>query len=164
MALLDQLDSTLADVLRLLNDASFRRAALPRIQNESVRDFWTKEFEYYPWRLRAEAIAPIQNKVGAFLANPAVNRIVTQQKSSFDLRQVMDDGKLLIVTGAKGKIGQDASTLLGALLVAKIGLAGLSRVDIPEPDRRDFYLYTDEFQNFATLSFAGMLSEFASRT
>lgn len=159
LALMDQPEATLAHVLALLNDSAFRRVAVTRIQNESVREFWRKEYEYYPWRLRAEAIAPIQNKVGAFLANPTVNKIVTQPKSAFDLRRVMDEGKLLVVNLAKGKIGQDASTLLGALLVAKIGLVGLSRADIPEPDRRDFYLYMDEFQNFATLSLANMLSE-----
>jgi len=159
LALLDQPEATLAHVPALLNDPAFRRTAVTRIQNDAVREFWTKEYEYYPWRLRAEAIAPIQNKVGAFLANPTVNKIVTQPKSAFDLRRVMDEGKLLVVNLAKGKIGQDASTLLGALLVAKIGLVGLSRADILEPDRRDFYLYMDEFQNFATLSLANMLSE-----
>src|SRR5439155_25189008 len=96
---------------------------------------------------------------GAFLTDPLLNRILTQPKSSFDLRRMMDEGKILLVNLAKGKIGADASALLGALLVTKIGLAGLSRADIPEENRRDFYLYIDEFQNFATLSLANMLSE-----
>jgi hypothetical protein len=124
-----------------------------------VRDFWLKEYESYPPRLQAEAIAPIQNKVGAFLTNPITNRILTQPKSSFDLRDVMDTRKILLINLAKGKIGEDASALLGALLVAKIGLTGLSRADVPENNRRDFYLYMDEFQNFATLSLANMMSE-----
>src|SRR5499425_2635739 len=159
LALLDQPEATLADVLRLLDDLAFRREICSRVHNSQVRDFWLREYENYPIRLRAEAIAPIQNKVGAFLTDPLLNRILTQRKSAFDLRQVMDEGKILLVNLAKGKIGGDASALLGALLVTKIGLAGLSRADIPEESRRDFYLYLDEFQNFATLSLANMLSE-----
>jgi hypothetical protein len=158
---LEQPDATLADVLRLLDDHAFRRDVCSRIYNTQVRDFWLREYENYPLRLRAEAIAPIQNKVGAFLTDPLLNRILTQKRSAFDLRRVMDEGKILLVNLAKGKIGADATALLGALLVTKIGLAGLSRADVPEENRRDFYLYLyiDEFQNFATLSLANMLSE-----
>jgi len=159
LALLDQPEATLADVLRLLDDSAFRREVSSRVYNTQVRDFWLREYENYPLRLRAEAIAPIQNKVGAFLTDSLLNRILTQKRSDFDLRRVMDEGKILLVNLAKGKIGGDASALLGALLVTKIGLAGLSRADIPEESRRDFYLYLDEFQNFATLSLANMLSE-----
>src|SRR5262249_31612391 len=159
LALLDQPEATLADVLRLLDDLAFRREVSSRVYNTQVRDFWLREYENYPLRLRAEAIAPIQNKVGAFLTDPLLNRILTQKKSAFDLRQVMDEGKIVLVNLAKGKIGGDASALLGALLVTKIGLAGLSRADTPEESRRDFYLYLDEFQSFATLSLANMLSE-----
>ena len=159
LALLEQPQATLADVLRLLEDAGFRREICFRVSNSQVRDFWLGEYERYPPRLRAEAIAPIQNKVGAFLTNPLLNRILTQTKSAFDLRRVMDDGKILLVNLAKGKVGEDASSLLGALIVTKIGLASLSRADIQEERRRDFYLYIDEFQNFATLSLANMLSE-----
>src|SRR5215813_1590688 len=159
LALLDQPEATLADVLRLLDDSAFRREVSSRVYNTQVRDFWLREYENYPLRLRAEAIAPIQNKVGAFLTDSLLNRILTQKRSDFDLRRVMDEGKILLVNLAKGKIGGDASALLGALLVTKIGLAGLSRADTPEESRRDFYLYLDEFQNFATLSMANMLSE-----
>ena len=159
LALLDQPEATLADVLRLLDDLTFRREICSRVYNSQVRDFWLREYENYPIRLRAEAIAPIQNKVGAFLTDPVLNRILTQKRSDFDLRHVMDEGKILLVNLAKGKIGADASSLLGALLVTKIGLAGLSRADVPEETRRDFYLYLDEFQNLATLSLANMLSE-----
>jgi hypothetical protein len=130
-----------------------------RVYNPHVRAFWLNEYENYPARLRAEAIAPIQNKVGAFLSNPILNNILSQSKSAFELREVMDGGKILLVNLAKGKIGEDASALLGALLVTKIGLASLSRADIPEQTRHDFYLYMDEFQNFATSSLASMLSE-----
>ncbi len=159
LALLDQPEATLADVQRLLEDPAYRREVCFRVSNSPVRDFWLGEYENYPARLRAEAIAPIQNKVGAFLTNPLLNRILTQQRSAFDLTQVMDDGKILLINLAKGMIGEDASSLLGALIVTKIGLAGLSRADIQEERRRDFYLYMDEFQNYATLSLANMMSE-----
>ena len=159
LTLMDQPSATLADILRLLNESDFRRAAASRVYNPHVRAFWLSEYENYPPRLRAEAIAPIQNKVGAFLSNPILNNILSQPKSAFDLRHVMDGRKILLVNLAKGKIGEDASSLLGALLVTKIGLAGLSRADIPEETRPDFYIYMDEFQNFATLSLANMLSE-----
>lgn len=159
LALLDYPEATLADVLRLLDDHAFRRDVCSRVYNTQVRDFWLREYENYPARLKAEAIAPIQNKVGAFLTDPLLNRILTQTRSDFDLRCVMDEGKILLVNLAKGKIGADSSALLGALLVTKIGLAGLSRADVPEKIRRDFYLYMDEFQNFATLSLANMMSE-----
>jgi type IV secretory pathway TraG/TraD family ATPase VirD4 len=159
LALLEQPEATLADVLRLLDDHVFRREVSSRVYNSQVRDFWLREYENYPLRLRAEAIAPIQNKVGAFLTDPLLNRILTQKRSDFDLRRVMDEEKILLVNLAKGKIGADASALLGALLVSKIGLVGLSRADVQEENRRDFYLYLDEFQNLATQSLANMLSE-----
>lgn len=159
LALLDQPEATLADVLRLLNDGEFRRKAQARIENAQVREFWAKEYENYPVRFRMEAIAPIQNKVGAFLSNPVLSKILTQTKNAFYLRRVMDEGKILLVNLAKGKIGEDTATLLGALLITRVGLAALSRADVPEEDRKDFYLYLDEFQNFTTLSLASMLSE-----
>jgi hypothetical protein len=159
LTLLDQPFASLADVLRLLDDPSFRRHAVERIQNSQVRAFWLREYEKYPDRLRAEAIAPIQNKVGAFLAHPILNKILTQPKSSFDLRQVMDSGRILLVNLAKGRIGADAAALLGALLASSIGLAGLGRADIPEHERRDFFCYLDEFHLFTTQGLANMLSE-----
>jgi len=159
LALMDQPQATLADVLRLLDDRAFRKNAAGRVHHAQVRDFWLREYEGYPVRFRAEAIAPIQNKVGAFLANPLLNAILTQQRSAFDLRRVMDEGKLLLVNLAKGKIGEDTAALLGALLVSRIGLAGLSRAKASEEERRDFFVYLDEFHSFTTLSLATMLSE-----
>lgn len=159
LALLEQPQATLADIPRLLDDASYRKQAMLQVSNEQVRSFWLKEYAGYPARFRAEAVAPLQNKIGAFLVNPLINRIVTQERSAFRLRKVMDQGKVLLVNLAKGKIGADTSTLLGALLVSRLGLAALSRADQPEEERRDFYLYLDEFHNFTTLSLAGMLSE-----
>ena len=159
LALLDQPQSTLTDVLNLLSDKGFRRSAMTRVYSQQVRDFWLREYESYPARFRIEAIAPVQNKVGAFLANPVLNAILTQMQSSFDLRRIMDERKILLVNLSKGRIGEDPGGLLGALIVARIGLAALSRTDIPEKERKDFYVYLDEFQNFTTLSLANMLSE-----
>src|SRR5438034_11073046 len=159
LALLDQPEATLAGVLRLLDDKAFRRSAMAHVSNTAVRDFWLREYESYPARFRIEAIAPIQNKVGAFLTNPILRNIVTQPNSAFDLRRVMDEGKILLVNLAKGKIVEDVAALLGAMLVSKIGLAALSRTDVPEENRRDFFVYLDEFQSFTTLSLANMLSE-----
>jgi hypothetical protein len=151
--------ATLADVLRLVTDERYRKAAGSHTLNPQVREFWLREYEQYGSRFRVEAIAPLQNKVGAFLADPRLRRILTAPRSSFDLRSVMDDGKTLLVNLSKGKIGEDAASLLGALLVAQIGTTGLGRADVPEDKRRDFYLYLDEFQTFATLHLAEMLSE-----
>ena len=132
---------------------------MTRIANAQVRDFWLREYETYPARFRIEAIAPIQSKVGAFLANRILSGILTQSWSAFDLRQVMDKSRILLVDLAKGKIGEDSAGLLGALLVSRIGLAALSRGDVVEQSRRDFFVYLDEFQSFTTLSLANMLSE-----
>lgn len=159
VVLFDQPQATLADILRLLDDRDFRRHVAERTPNAQVRRFWLTEFERYPAHFRAEAVAPVQNKVGAFLANPLLNRILTQPRSAFDLRTVMDKGKVLLVNLAKGKLGEDTAALLGSLLVSRIGLAALSRADTPEDARRDFFVYLDEFQNFSTLSLATMLPE-----
>src|SRR5438093_2926169 len=159
LALLDQPEATLEGVLRLLDDRTFRRNAMNHVANAAVRDFWLREYESYPARFRVEAIAPIQNKVGAFLTNPILHNIVTQPKSAFDLRRVMDEGKIVLVNLAKGKIGEDVAALMGAMLVSKSGLAALRRSDTPEENRRDFFVYLDEFQSFTTLSLANMLSE-----
>lgn len=159
IALLDQPQATLADIGRLLDDRDFRRNAAGRVANAHVRQFWLREYETYPARFRTEAIAPLQNKVGAFLANPILSRILSQPRSSFNVRDVMDGSKILLVNLAKGAIGEDSAMLLGSLLVNQFGIAALSRTDIPEEGRRDFYVYLDEFQNFTTLSLANMLSE-----
>lgn len=159
LALLDQPEATLADVLRLLEDAAYRRRVADRVANPQVRHFWLGEYENYPARFRAEAVAPIQNKVGAFLANPVLQKILVQARSSFDLRQVMDQGRILLVNLSKGRLGEDPAALLGSLIVSQIGLAALSRADVAESGRRDFNVYLDEFQSFTTLGLATMLSE-----
>jgi energy-coupling factor transporter ATP-binding protein EcfA2 len=159
LVLFDQPVATLSDILRLLDDPAFRRLAVSRVHNPQVRNFWLREYENYPARFRAEVIAPVQNKVGAFLANPILQNILNRPKSAFDLRRIMDESRILLVNLAKGKIGEDVAALLGALLVSRIGLTALGRADASENERLDFYLYLDEFQSFTTLSLANMLSE-----
>ncbi|HZS04812.1 MAG TPA: type IV secretion system DNA-binding domain-containing protein [Blastocatellia bacterium] len=159
LALFEQKEATLVDVLRLLDDRGFRRRVAGETENVQVREFWLGEYERYPERFRVEVIAPVQNKVGAFLADPLLCRILVRPRSAFRLRRVMDEGKILLVNLAKGRIGGDTAALLGSLLLARAGLAALSRADVPEEERRDFHVYADEFQNFTTLSLATMLSE-----
>jgi hypothetical protein len=159
LALLDQPSATLADIPLLLNAKAFRKQILANVTNEQVRQFWRLEYERYSPRYRADAIAPILNKAGTFLADPKLNRILTRPDGRLRLRAVMDEGKVLLVNLAKGKIGEDSAALLGGLLVTSLGLAAYSRADVPESERRPFYIYVDEFQNFTTLAIANMLSE-----
>ena len=122
--------------------------------------FWKHEFGQWSEKQINESIAPVLNKVGAFTANPIIRNIIGQPKSSFDIRKIMDEGKILVVNLSKGLIGEDNASILGAFIVTKVQLAAMSRSDIPDvKDRRPFYLYVDEFQNFATDSFAVILSE-----
>lgn len=159
LALLDYPGSTLLGTLRLLTDKTYRNRVVEKIKDPVVRSFWIDEYAKYPDKFATEAIAPIQNKVGQFLSNSLIRNVVGQVKSSINIREVMDNKKILIMNLAKGKIGEDTSALLGAMMITQIQLAAMSRVDIPEDQRADFYLYVDEFQNFATESFAGILSE-----
>lgn len=159
LLLLDQPETTLADVLRLFDDEEFRVRAAGRTANAQVRRFWLHEFAGYTKSFRTEAVAPIENKVGAFLADPVLQRILAQRRSAFEVRRVMDEGKLLLVNLSKGRLGADSASLLGSLLVSKLGLEALARADTPEAARRPFFVYLDEFQSFTTLALAGMLSE-----
>jgi type IV secretory pathway TraG/TraD family ATPase VirD4 len=159
LALLEQPDATLHDVLRLLTDRNFRKAIVGRLKNETVRNFLQKEFERFTFGYRADGIAPIQNKIGAFLADPLLNRILTAPDKDLHIRRIMDEGKVLLVNLAKGRLGDDSSTLLGGLLVTTIGLAAFSRADMPLESRRDFFVYIDEFQSFTTLAIVNMFSE-----
>ena len=159
LALLEQPQATLADILALLNDYHFRGEAMAYVTNPQVKNFWTKEYTRWSPRFRSMVIAPIENKVGAFLANPLLRRILTQTNTTVNIRQIIDQKKILLVNLSKGKIGEDTASLLGSLLVSTIGFAALRRADMPEEERQDFYLYLDEFQNFTTLSMANMLSE-----
>jgi hypothetical protein len=159
LTLLDYPKSTLLDMPRLLTDKEFRREIIERITNQQVREFWLFEFEKYSAWLKSEAISPILNKIGQFLTSIPLRNIVGQKENTFDLREVMDEGKILLVNLAKGKIGEENCSLLGAMLVTKIWLASLSRADTPGKKRKPFYLYVDEIHNFLTLSFADILSE-----
>jgi CxxC-x17-CxxC domain-containing protein len=159
LAILDFPGSTLMGVVRMLSDKNYRKKVVANIKDPVVKAFWEKEFSGYADKFASEAVSPIQNKVGQFLSNSLMRNIIGQVKSSIDIRDIMDNGKILIMNLSKGRIGEDNSALLGAMMITKIQLAAMSRVDVPEKERRDFYLYIDEFQNFSTDSFASILSE-----
>lgn len=157
--LLETPGSSLADVNQLLTDHDVRTDIAHRLSNEEVRTFWLKEFNRYSPAFRAVVVAPLQNKLGALLTDPRLKRILCGTKNSLNLRRLMDEGQILLVNLARGQIGEGPTTILGSLLAARIGLAGLSRADQPEEERRDFDVYLDEFHVFATLSLATMLAE-----
>ena len=160
LALLDRPDSTLLDISRILTDKDFRKETLEYCTDVTVLQFWKQEFGQWNEKQVNESIAPVLNKVGAFTANPIIRNIIGQPRSSFDVRKIMDEGKILVVNLSKGLIGEDNAGILGSFLVTKIQLAAMSRSDIPDVSkRRPFYLYVDEFQNFATDSFSVILSE-----
>ncbi|MCL2037619.1 type IV secretion system DNA-binding domain-containing protein [Candidatus Saccharibacteria bacterium] len=160
LALLDYPDTTMLDITRMLTDKKFREKVLAEVKDTVVLQFWRVEFASWNDKFVAEAIAPVLNKVGAFVANPIIRNIIGQPKSTFNIREIMDEGKILIVNLSKGLIGEDNASILGSFMVTKIQLAAMSRSDIESvEDRRPFYLYVDEFQNFATDSFAVILSE-----
>jgi CxxC-x17-CxxC domain-containing protein len=159
LALLDYPGSTMLGVNRMMYDKNFRKRVYPKIKDPVVKSFWVNEFDQWDDKFRKEAVAAIQNKVGQFLSSAIIRHIVGQPKSTIDMREIMDNEKILIVNVSKGRIGEDAMRLLGGMIVTKLQLAAMGRVDIPEEERKDFYLYVDEFQNFATESFANILSE-----
>ncbi|MFA6512115.1 MAG: type IV secretion system DNA-binding domain-containing protein [Patescibacteria group bacterium] len=159
LALLENPGSTLLGVTRLLVDKKYREKIVSHISDPIVRSFWVDEYAAYSDKFRTEAISPIQNKVGQFLSSAIIRNIVGQSKSSIDLREAMDNRKIILINLSKGRVGEDNSSLLGAMLITKLQLAAMSRIDTPEEERKDFYLYVDEFQNFATESFAAILSE-----
>ena len=159
LALLDYPEATMLDITRILTDKRFRNEVLKYVNDPVVRNFWTIEFASWNDKFAAEAVAPVLNKVGAFTANPLVRNIIGQPKSSFNMRQIMDERKILIVNLSRGLVGEDNAALLGALLVTKVQLGAMSRADVHGSERTPFYLYVDEFQNFATESFATILSE-----
>lgn len=159
LALLEVPGSTLLTLLRLLTDTRFRQALVSKLSDPVVRNFWQKEFAALPMKFQLEAVAPIQNKIGHFVSSPLLRNIMGQSRNSLDLRAVLDDGRVLLANLSKGRLGDDASSLLGSFLVTALQLAAMSRANVAERERPDFFLYVDEFQNFATESFATMLSE-----
>ncbi len=158
-ALLERDGSTLPDILRLYADKPFRLSVTRGIRNETVRRFWKHEFEHYHFRMRSDAVAPIQNKLGALLSDPMLRRILVAPAHDLHFRALMDEGRVLLVNLSKGQIGEDSALVLGSLIVSTLSLAAFSRADEPAYTRRPFFLHVDEFQNFTTLSFVNMMSE-----
>ncbi len=159
LALIEYPGATLLGINRLLSDKKYRKRVLAKVTDPVIKSFWNVEFASYTEKYAQEAVAPIQNKIGQFLSANVIRNMVAQVKSTIDIRSLMDQGKIIIMNLSKGRIGEDNSRLLGGMLITKIQLAAMERVDTPEAQRRDFFLYVDEFQNFATPSFANILSE-----
>ncbi len=159
LTLLESDGQNLLGVIKLLTDENYRKIITSKLQDPLLKNFWDLEFAKFNERYRQEAISPILNKIGQFFANPLIRNILGQTKSTINLRQIMDEGKILICNLSKGKLGDDSSNLLGALLISKLQITTMSRVDEPESSRRNFFVYVDEFQNFTSDSFASILSE-----
>jgi hypothetical protein len=159
LALLELPSATLADVPRLYSDKAFRRSVTAGIRNPAVRAFFEKEFDRLANTYRSDGLAPIQNKVGAFLADPLIRRFVTEPKSDLHFRREMDAGRSVLINLSKGRLGEDSSSLLGGLIVTTIGLAATSRAEAAEAKRRPSFIYIDEFQSFTTLAVVEMLTE-----
>jgi hypothetical protein len=143
----------------MYNEEYFRNMVVANIKDEVVKSFWINEFGRYDQKQIIENVGSIQNKVGQFLSNAVIRNLICQQKNTIDIRRFMDEGKIVIINLSKGLIGEDNAALLGSMLITKIQIDAMSRADTEEADRRDFYLYVDEFQNFATDAFATILSE-----
>jgi hypothetical protein len=159
LALIGYPDTTLLGINRLLSDDDYRSKVIAAVKDPVVKAFWDVEFASYSDKYKQEAVAPIQNKIGQFLSASIIRNIVAQVKSTINIREIMDSRKIFIMNLSKGRIGEDSSRLLGGMLITKIQLSAMERVDTPEKERKDFFLYVDEFQNFATESFSNILSE-----
>lgn len=159
LALLDYPDATLMMIPQMFTESKFRDKVIDKIKDPLIKNRWLYEYNKLDQRQQSETISPILNKVGQFLSSPVIRNIVGQPKSTIDFRKLMDEGKIFLVKLAKGLIGEDNAALLGAMIITQIQLAAMTRADVPESERRDFYLYVDEFQNFATESFEAILSE-----
>lgn len=152
-------NATMLHIMRVLTDKNFREEVLEYVKDPIVMKFWRAEFDKWSDVQRNEAIAPITNKVGQFLSSSIVRNIFGQPMSKLNMRKVMDEGKILLINLSKGKIGEDNTEMIGSFIVTKLQIDAMSRANIPEKERRPFYLHIDEFQNFATESFAVILSE-----
>lgn len=152
-------NATLLGAQRMLTDKWYREWVVGQVDDPMVRSFWENEFSGYDKRLLSEAVAPLQNKIGQLVMSPLIRNIVGQVRSRIDLRFVMDDHRIFIANLSKGHLGEDKSNLLGSMLVTAFQLAAMGRSDVPVSERTDWFLYVDEFQNFATDSFASILSE-----
>lgn len=159
LALLDYENSTVIDIVKLLSDTTFRQKVIAKIKDPVVKNFWTHEFAAWNQQFASEAITPLINHVGEFVSNHLVRNVIGQKESAFNIADVMNTGKILIINLAKGRLGDDNAALLGSMIINKIHEATMARSSIPEKERRDFYLYVDEFQSFATDTFTEILSE-----
>ncbi len=159
LALLDTPGTTLLGIPRMLVDKDYRQKIISNLKDPVIKAFWIHEYEAWQDKFRNEAIAPIQNKVGQFLSTSIIRNVVGQSISTINVFDIMNEGKIFLINVSKGRIGEDNSALLGGMIITKIQLAAMERVRIPEDERKDFYLYVDEFQNFVTDAFAGILSE-----
>ncbi len=159
LTLLETPQPTLLQVIDILTNSNFRKKVVDNLQDSVLKSFWLNEFEKMSDSLRNEAISPILNKVGQFVSSPTIRAIIGHHKSSVDLEGIMNSGNVLLVNLSQGKIGEDNAALLGAMIITQLQLAAMNRINIPEEQRRDFYLYVDEFQNFATSAFVKILSE-----
>ncbi|PIP65332.1 hypothetical protein COU77_02910 [Candidatus Peregrinibacteria bacterium CG10_big_fil_rev_8_21_14_0_10_49_16] len=159
LALVEAGDASMLGIPRMFSDAAYRAKIVAKVTDPTVKSFWEAEFASWTEKYQVEATAAIQNKIGQLLSSPLMRNIIGQVRSRLDLRHAMDTGKIVLVNLSKGKIGEDTAAFLGSMLVTKFQIDAMSRADIPEKDRRDFFLFVDEFQNFATESFATILSE-----
>ncbi len=158
-SLLEIEGATLIDALRILSEKNYRNRVVPQISDPVIRNFWDNEFDKMTDKLRVEAIAPIQNKIGQFVSSKMIRNIIGSPKSTIDLEEIMNGKKILLLNLSQGKLGEDNASLLGAMIITQIQLAAMNRAFMREEDRQDFFLYVDEFQNFATSSFIKILSE-----
>jgi len=159
LALSEAGNATLADVPRMLTDKGFRTQVVGKLTDPVIKRYFEQEYERMPDKLMQESISPILNKVGQFISSPLIRGVISAPNSSIDMEEIMNDGKILIANLSQGLLGEDNAALIGAMLITKFQLAAMNRVQLLEEERRDFYLYVDEFQNFATTSFIKILSE-----
>ena len=152
-------ESTFLQVPELLTNEGYREKIVAKLSDQVLKNFWLNEFAKMSPQMKSEAVSPILNKVGQFLSSQTIRNIIGDPTSTIDLETMMNDGKIVLVNLSQGKLGEDSSALLGAMIITKMQLAAMNRVYMAEEDRRDFYLYVDEFQNFATNSFIKILSE-----
>jgi type IV secretory pathway TraG/TraD family ATPase VirD4 len=159
LALLETPDSNVLGISRILSDTAYRQRVIKQVQDPVVKSFWTNDFKPSDAQYTNEAIVPLMNKVGQFISNPLIRNIIGQKKNVLPFDEFMNQGKIVIINLSKGKLGEENTALLGSMFITKIQQAALARSSIHESDRKDFYFYVDEFQNFATDAFSSILSE-----
>jgi len=159
LALLDSEGTTILSIQKMLTDKNYRQNIVSKIKDSVVKSFWVSEFAAWSEKFDAEAITPLLNKVGQFVSTNMIRNVIAQPKSSFKIRDIMDNNKILLMKVSKGLLGEENSSLIGSIIVTKLYQAAMQRAEIPEEQRKDFYFYVDEFQNFATETFGEILEE-----